>query len=107
MPGAGFQHKAAEWNYTLQQMANVPHDFVKEQMVTCPALVMLKVLINYLQAAGTAEPSFTAKLLEVESLSADEEDVIKWAAASLYSGGADTVRVLCFSTFNHDILTLM
>lgn len=35
MPGAGFQRKAADWRATLMKMADVPHDFVKGQMVRC------------------------------------------------------------------------
>ena len=32
-PGAGFQKKAAQWKRTLDQMVDVPHDFVKARMV--------------------------------------------------------------------------
>lgn len=73
VPGAGFQRQATEWRTTLTQMADGPHNRVKEEM-----------------AAGKAKPSFTLQHLEDENLSAEEEDIVKWAAASLYSGGADT-----------------
>jgi len=39
-----------------------------------------------LQAAGTADVSFSSALLEGKQLSAGEEFDIKWTAASLYSG---------------------
>lgn len=39
-----------------------------------------------------ATPSYTSELLEKGVKSEEEEFVIKWSAASMYSGGADTVR---------------
>jgi hypothetical protein len=33
MPGSGFQRKAAAWRTTLMRMADMPHEFVKQQMV--------------------------------------------------------------------------
>ncbi|KDQ57072.1 hypothetical protein JAAARDRAFT_35668 [Jaapia argillacea MUCL 33604] len=72
-PGTGWKKVAAEYKATLTDMGNVPLDFTKAEM-----------------AAGTAAPSFTSNLLEGKELSDTEKDTIKWAAASLYSGGADT-----------------
>lgn len=43
-----------------------------------------------LQVAGTALPSFTSTML-AGNPSPDEEYRIKMSAASIYSGGADTV----------------
>ncbi len=45
----------------------------------------------YLKAAGKAPLSFTSSQLEGRHLSTEEEFNVKWLAASLYSGGADTV----------------
>lgn len=74
IPGAGFKSIGRAWRATLDRMADFPFDFVKSQ-----------------QAAGTAEPSFTSKLLEErKQITPEEEYDIKWSAASLYSGGADT-----------------
>jgi hypothetical protein len=75
-PGGGFHKIATQWRQTLNEMAQSPHQFVKDQM-----------------AAGTAEPSFTSRLLEEKDVLDAEEHDIKWSAASLYSGGADTVRI--------------
>jgi cytochrome P450 len=73
-PGAGFKRTAKVWAKCLADMADIPHQFVKEQM-----------------AAGTAVPSFTSELLGSSSgLTPESEFNIKWSAASLYSGGADT-----------------
>jgi len=42
-------------------------------------------------ATGTAKPSFTSSLLDdAPAITAEQEHEIKWSAASLYSGGADT-----------------
>ncbi|KZT27006.1 cytochrome P450 [Neolentinus lepideus HHB14362 ss-1] len=72
-PGANWKKKAASWSKTLNDMVNVPLDFVRCQM-----------------AAGVAAPSITQSLLESAEITAGEQSTIKWAAASLYSGGADT-----------------
>ncbi|KAG1804548.1 cytochrome P450 [Suillus subaureus] len=72
-PGAGFKRSAREWSKTREDMAAIPYKFVKDQM-----------------AAGIASTSFTSNLLEGRTLSVEEEDVVMWSAATLYSGGADT-----------------
>ncbi|KAG7451628.1 cytochrome P450 [Guyanagaster necrorhizus] len=72
-PGAGFQRKAKEWAEALENMVDRPYNFVKSQM-----------------AAGKAPLSLTSSLLEGRQVGAEEEFDIKWLAASLYSGGADT-----------------
>ncbi|KAH7916689.1 cytochrome P450 [Hygrophoropsis aurantiaca] len=81
-PGAGFKRKAREWHATLEQMVAQPYQFVKDQM-----------------AAGIAPKSFTSNLLEGKTLSAEEDHVVKWSAASLYSGGADTTVSAIYSLF--------
>lgn len=42
------------------------------------------------------DPSYVSALYEKADgkMSAEEEYVLKWSAASLYTGGADTVRYL-------------
>ncbi|KAF8974327.1 cytochrome P450 [Flammula alnicola] len=72
-PGASFRLKANEWAATLLEMVDGPHNFVKQQV-----------------ASGTAEVSFSSTLLQEKQLSAEEEFDLKWSAASLYSGAADT-----------------
>lgn len=47
--------------------------------------------LNHLQAAGRAKPSYTLHCLE-QSMSPENEFIVKWTAFSLYAGGADTVR---------------
>ncbi|KAL1725011.1 cytochrome P450 [Schizophyllum commune] len=72
--GAAFKSVGRAWRETLDRMADSPYDFVKSQI-----------------DLGTAEPSFTANLLDAcKSITPDEEFDLKWSAASLYSGGADT-----------------
>jgi len=83
-PGASFKKTAVEWRANLTEMCELPHRFVKEGI-----------------KSGTAAPSFTQELLESKEASAfskEEEETIKWTAASLYSGGADTT-VSAISTF--------
>ncbi|KAI9453720.1 cytochrome P450 [Lactarius psammicola] len=64
---------AREWRHTLFDMTEKSYEFVLEQM-----------------AKGTAVPNMVTNLLDGRKVSPEEEDEIKWAASSLYSGGADT-----------------
>ena len=48
---------------------------------------------NDTQKEGVAKTSYTSELLSQGQLSEEEEFVVKWTAASLYSGGADTVGI--------------
>ena len=77
MPGMKFKRTASQWKKTLTELVEKPHAFVKQQM-----------------AAGVHSHSYTSALLEKGSLTSEEEFVIKYSAASLYAGGADTVRLL-------------
>lgn len=81
-PGAGFKRMAREWHATLEEMASAPYKFVKDQMT-----------------ADNATKSFTSDLLEGRTLSVEEDHVVKWSAASLYSGGADTTVSSIYSLF--------
>jgi len=81
-PGAGFQTTAKAWASTLNNMVDQPYQFVKQQM-----------------AAGTVPASFIANLLEDKNLPPEEEFDLKWSAASLYSGGADTTVSAIYSFF--------
>jgi cytochrome P450 len=82
VPGAGFKLKAKEWRATLEDMVQRPYQFVKDQM-----------------AAGIAPESFISNLLEGRTVSEEEDHIIKWSAASLYSGGADTTVSAIYSLF--------
>ncbi|KAJ7282028.1 cytochrome P450 [Mycena rebaudengoi] len=77
-PGAGFQKTAKEWADNLNQMVDQPFQFVKKEMES---------------VAGTAEHSFTSKLLEDQGGSPTEEFDIKWLAASLYSANISSKTV--------------
>ncbi|KAF7371339.1 Cytochrome P450 [Mycena sanguinolenta] len=70
LPGGEFHTIAKEWSSQLRTTVDTSYEYVKEQM-----------------AAGKVEPSFTANLLEEGS---HEEYLIKWAAAGIQGGGADT-----------------
>ncbi|KAG5220605.1 cytochrome P450 [Salix suchowensis] len=76
VPGTGFKQTAKEWAKTLDETVSYPFRFVKEQM-----------------ASGTAEKSFVSALLE-EPVTPEEENDIKWSAASLYTDRCIELRVL-------------
>lgn len=72
-PWAKFHKQADEWRHTLFEMTDKSYEVVKKQT-----------------ANGTAVPNFVTNLLEGDNITEAEEFEIKWAASSLYSGGADT-----------------
>ncbi|QRV81909.1 cytochrome P450 family protein [Ceratobasidium sp. AG-Ba] len=81
LPWAPFKSKAREWRKMLLNLVNEPMQFAKEQMQkgqTDPFLVM-----RWLEQEAQPGQQPAAEIEERESL-------IKWAAMSLYGGGADT-----------------
>ncbi|KIK38430.1 hypothetical protein CY34DRAFT_809316, partial [Suillus luteus UH-Slu-Lm8-n1] len=81
-PGAGFKRLARECRQTLKELVDLPYKFVKDQM-----------------DAGIAPMSFTSNLLEGRILSAEEDHVVKWSAASLYAAGAEATVSTVYSLF--------
>ncbi|RYP13071.1 hypothetical protein DL767_010944 [Monosporascus sp. MG133] len=83
MPGADFKRKAREWHATITETAEKPMQFVKSEM-----------------DAGKNEPSYVSSLYEKAGgkMTAEDEYVTKWSAASMYLGGADTVSNSPFTT---------
>jgi len=79
-PGAGFQRIAKSMRGDLERLYDVPFNFVVNEM-----------------DKGRAIPSFTSRFLsEKGKTDEDEKEFVKAAAASLYSGGADTVIKLTY-----------
>jgi len=82
-PRAGFKKVASDARRLLEETANTPFQFSVQEM-----------------AKGTAQASLVSKNMQDTSTSMTEaeEDCLKWAASSLFSGGADT-SVGALSTF--------
>lgn len=77
-PGAGFKRTGLAWNRILLTTIEKPYQFVRQQM-----------------QREKFTPSYVSSLLEgrdLDTLTPEEEHIIKWTAGSLYTGGADTVR---------------
>lgn len=75
-PGAGFKRTARVWHQTLMDLADRPFRYVQQQM-----------------AKRSYQPSLVSGLLENPEkgrMTPESEFIIKWTAASLYAGGADT-----------------
>lgn len=77
-PGTGFKETARRWRKTGQDVANIPYLFVKKQ-----------------QAVHSHTRSYVSNLLQGKSigqakLSHDDEEDIKWSAATIYGAGAET-----------------
>lgn len=60
----------------MENVVQKPYSYVRHQM-----------------KIGNYQPSFVSELLDKGELSPEEDFVVKWAAISLYTGGADTVRM--------------
>ncbi|KAF9498005.1 cytochrome P450 [Pleurotus eryngii] len=76
IPGAHFKRQGEAWRVRLQDLSEVPHQWVKGQM-----------------ASGTYTDSFTSRLLRPDGctfVDPDEDDIIKWTAGGLYAGATDT-----------------
>jgi len=72
-PGAGFKRIAALWREKTMKLVDLPYEMVKSDM-----------------AKGKAPESFLRSALEEAHQDPKQEELAKWAAASMYSGGADT-----------------
>ncbi|ROV94041.1 hypothetical protein VMCG_08273 [Cytospora schulzeri] len=83
MPGAGFKKTAKQWKATLVETAEIPMKFVRKQM-----------------EEKNHEQSYVSALYEKAGpkIPKHEEDTVKYTAASLYTGGADTT-VSAITTF--------
>lgn len=76
-PGASFKSLATAWKENLENTADIPYEFVQKSM-----------------KAGNFKSSYLSNLFKAEGYpvaGSEEEIVAKWTAASLYTGGADTV----------------
>ncbi|KAG8678761.1 hypothetical protein FRC08_017532 [Ceratobasidium sp. 394] len=81
IPWPPFKKVVAKAREYLAGLADMPMEFVHKQM-----------------EMGQGEPSLVSKWLENPTGEKDYEHLIRWAAASLYAGGADTT-VSAISTF--------
>ncbi|KAG8738097.1 hypothetical protein FRC10_007290 [Ceratobasidium sp. 414] len=96
VPGAGFKRWTEAWAEKTVRHRQAPFDSAVKKIVRrCAATVGAASYkpVN-VQAEGTAEPSFISKLLEPEDptqvVNAEEREMIKVIASSLYGAGADT-----------------
>ncbi|VDC05155.1 unnamed protein product [Peniophora sp. CBMAI 1063] len=81
-PGATFQKIAQHYRKTLDTMADLPYGIIKKKI-----------------AGGNAESCFVTQQLGEGDITPAKEDIIKWAATSIYGGGADTTVSALHSFF--------
>jgi hypothetical protein len=75
-PGAGFKKEAAFAKKRIHNLAELPVQFVQEQL-----------------ANDSRVPSLVGDMMAEGNLSEDEFRIMKYAALSFYAGAADTVRL--------------
>jgi cytochrome P450 len=79
MPGTGYRKTAAEIRERRTKSMNIPFQYTQSQV-----------------ASGTARQSLVASGLTDHSLNADEEDILRRTAMSMFGGGSDTtVSAMC------------
>ena len=108
VPGASFQVEARRMWEERERLYDVPYDFVKGQMVSVnnenDDVHRLSRSTSH-QTQGQAAQSFVqAFLTHKTSVSLADEDIIKAAAASLYSGGVDSVRLVLWLSTQHCLI---
>jgi len=84
-PLASFKRQAAAWRENTMGVTTEPFYFVKQEM-----------------SRGVARDSFTRRLLEAEtggSVGPNDEELIKWTSASIFTGAADTTVSATLSFF--------
>lgn len=74
-PGAGWKRHAKQMGVELQEAVDKPYAFVKNQI-----------------AEGKSSLSYLSRLMNTTDATPKQIHDNKWTAASLYSGGSDTVR---------------
>ncbi|KAI9170623.1 Multifunctional cytochrome P450 monooxygenase af510 [Paramyrothecium foliicola] len=77
LPGASFKQTASKWNQINQLVANIPYAFTKESM-NAPGYQ--RSMVSRVLEEGQKSGKFDSQ----------DEESLKWAAATLYGGGADT-----------------
>ncbi|KAG1892829.1 cytochrome P450 [Suillus subluteus] len=82
LPGAGFKRLAREWHEIVQEMVSAPYKFAIDEI-----------------AAGDAPMSCISAMLEGQTPTAEEHDIARWSAVSLYGGGSDTTVSAIYSLF--------
>lgn len=91
MPGAGFQKVAERYRRTNLDQSYRPLEFVKRRLVSQRFPKFIRSL-SLGQLEKDAVPSFVSALLQSDLSSLDSE-TLPFAAASLFGGGTDTVRI--------------
>lgn len=97
-PGTGFKRVARQMRADLEELYDVPFNYVLSEMVSSTQVQETEWRpTNNKQAKGPFIPSFTSKYLEENPNSEDtQREFVKAAAASLYSGDITQVyKILC------------
>jgi cytochrome P450 len=78
LPGTGFKQTAQHWKQTMCEVGEIPYQFAKKRG----------------RSSETQTSSFVSKSIaqaqQENSFTPEDEHAIKWSAASMYTGGADT-----------------
>lgn len=88
--GGRWKHLAKRWAADFNALSDLPFEFVKQEIVRILILIMSGIILlisPFMQAAGTAESSFTATNLYLDSSPTPErEQHIKWTSTGIWAG---------------------
>ena len=101
LPGAGFKRHALKARNLINDMIDMPFEFVKRNRV-CVHFPPVDIFVThdkvrFMQLLGTALPSFVSSLLDEQkpgTLDAEVEEDMKAVSGNIYSAGVETVRAL-------------
>ena len=87
VPGAGFKKRAAEYAAVAHEALETPHSYAVSQLVSLLSFAFtLTRADSDSEAAGTALPSLSSRLLGMPDLTEELEDCIRWTTLTLYRG---------------------
>lgn len=104
-PGGGFKKEVKYYRKTLQDMVNMPFEITKANMVRS-FLFFAEFPSDGTQEKGIASPSYVSNLLNADDYTPDQEYGVKTSAATVYAGGADTVRSLACRVSRSSLIRL-
>jgi hypothetical protein len=76
VPGAGFKRRAAEYAAVAHDALKTPHNYAVSQLVSSLSFSLTHANPGF-EAAGTALPSLSSRLLSMPDLTQESEDDIK------------------------------
>jgi hypothetical protein len=90
VPGTYFKQYARQTRQELDNWVTSPWELIKKQKVTTSQIIL--PCVSLMDLRKVKQTSFSSRLMDkFPDMTPDDEDLIIWSAASIYSAGSDTV----------------